>query len=322
MKVYIPGISGGNPKTGKGFFAYRLSLAMKKNGVDVSDDVSASYDIALSIIKNKSHVKTRKNILRLDGAYHDKYMNYKKPNKEIARELRSSDGIVYQSVFSKKICDTFVGVFNGPTSIIHNGADPDWFRVRQPHGCADAEHVFMTASRWRPHKRIVDIMESFLLADIDDSILFVAGDIVGSKVKPSVMKKYFYNPKIKFLGKMDQINLACHLVASKGFIHLCWFDNCPNSVVESICAGLPVVTNNVGGTHEIVRPSGGIVCEIDKPYNFKPCDLYHPPSIDRQIVADAIRYIAYNDMVITNEHVRIDNIARQYITFFEEVLKS
>ena len=131
--------------------------------------------------------------------------------------------------------------------------------------------------------------------------------------------KIFSDKRVKYLGSINQSESAAYLKAADAFIHLCWFDNCPNGVVEAIVAGTPVITNNVGGTHEIVRPSGGMVCDVDRPYDLSPVRLYKPPAIDRNLIAEAMIKCSINSPKIKSDHVAIELIARKYLEFFKKV---
>jgi len=177
------------------------------------------------------------------------------------------------------------------------------------------KNVFIAFSKWRPHKRLRDIIESFLLANVDDSILFVAGNLSRSGLSDGEIDKYFGLPNVKYLGTLTHEQVASYLKVACASIHLCWFDACPNSVVEAIAAGVPVICNNTGGTPELVRPSGGFVCNVDKPYDLEPVDLYHPPSIDRSLIAQAIVKSSQKKLEVKNDHVLIENVAKQYLDF-------
>jgi len=314
MKVFIPNKK--NPKTGKGFFCQRLAKAMSKMGVEfVSADVK--HDISLHVVK-LSKTRSKRKVIRLDGVYHDRGLDYKSRNRVLKENLHAADAVVYQSEFSKSICDKYLKKFRGRKAIIHNGADISFYDSVDPIE-KQCKHLFFTSSRWRPHKRLKDIIESFLLADIADSQLYVAGNLKRAGIRKS--HPLFSDHRVNYVGVLDQKQSAAYLKAADAFIHLCWFDNCPNGVVEAIASGTPVITNNVGGTHEIVRPSGGIVCNIDKVYDLSPVKLYKPPRINQQLVAEAINKCVSDKVNVTSDHIRIEEVARKYIKFFNKVMK-
>ena len=64
--------------------------------------------------------------------------------------------------------------------------------------------------------------------------------------------------------------------------------------------------------------------DLDKPYDYKPIDLYNPPPINRHKVAEAIRQCSTfstnveNAHKVENDHVDIKVIAVQYKQYFEK----
>lgn len=310
MKIFLPVRQSDKPKTGKGFFCRRLGKALLEMGYQLVENSSSLHDVSLHLAKIREGGGKR--ILRLNGVCHNDAMNIKKRNKGQVKALRVADGVIYQSAFSKKLCDKYLGKFKGPTCIIPNGADPGFYQNITSMELKNKNN-FISASRWRPHKRLHDIIAAFHSANIEDSCLYIAGDLTKSGFRGR------FSDRVKYLGTIDQKTLGRYLKASKGFVHLCWFDNCPNAVIEAICAGVPVISNNVGGTPEIVDLSGGFVCPIDKPYNFKPVHLYDPPQVDRGIIAAAMRK-CLAPVDISSSHVNIKTIARRYADFFEKVI--
>lgn len=315
MKVYIE--YNKNPSTGKGFFLNRLRLELLNQGVDI---VSDNPDVALSPIKIVRNFGSKtKHVVRLDGIYHNTGMNYKSRNKSIAKEAKKGDAIVYQSKFGKQMCDKYLGI-NLPSSTILNGVELNFYDNIKPK--TDLyENSFFAVSRWRPHKRLLDIIKSFQLANIQNSGLYIAGDISKSGIpKERFAKILAKNKNIKHIGKVSQECLASYYLACKASIHLCWFDCCPNSVVEAVGSGSIVITNNVGGTREIVEPSGGIVCNIDKKYDLNPVKLYSPPTIDHNVIAQQIIRASTEYIKINRDHVDIKTVAKQYKEFFRKLL--
>lgn len=319
MIVCIPSLATG-AISGKTHFCKRLAKALSSlNDVEVTSDLHRTHDISLHAVSiQETRVKARR-VLRLDGVWHNTAQDFLAQNEEIRRDMEKADAVVYQSQFSKRIADKYLSPYQGPWEVIFNGADPSFYRSFRPLPKTH-EHAFVAHSRWRPHKRLLEVIRSFLLAKIQDSCLYIAGDLSGCGIHPDLLRRCFSAPNIRYLGTLDQEHLAQLLNTCDASIHLCWIDSCPNSVVEAIAAGRPVVTNNVGGTQELVGPSGGFVCAIDEPWDLNPCNLYSPPPIDRAVVAEALRQCAFTPPRISWDHVDIRNIALQYKRFFERVL--
>ena len=49
--------------------------------------------------------------------------------------------------------------------------------------------------------------------------------------------------------------------SADAMVHIAWIDNCPNTVVESLSCGIPVLSTHNGGTHELVKNNGKIISE-------------------------------------------------------------
>jgi glycosyltransferase involved in cell wall biosynthesis len=316
MKVYIPHTFDDYLKlSGKRLFCHRLGQSLLSKGVNVVND--DSVDICLDIV-SFSNRKAKKHIIRIDGLCHDIKLNWKCKNKKIEASRRKASGIIFQSFHSLKLFTSFIGEFNKPFKIIHNGTDPSFYNDKKPFHTD--KNIFLTFARWRPHKRLKEIMECFIKADIPNSQLIVAGD--DSKSGVVNLSSFYDHPKIKYVGVLNQNELASYIKAAIATIHLCWFDACPNGVVESLIAGTPVITNNVGGTHELIElTKGGYIARIDKEYNYKPCDLYNPPKFDTEKVVEKLWKCFETRPKPKTDSLLIDNIADSYLEFFEEILK-
>lgn len=318
MKVYIEN-SDKNPNElgGKSLFCNRLAKALHTKGVQIFSDPKIKVDVSLNVIRI-NHSKSKVKLLRLDGIWHDTGKNFREKNLSIKRNLQKADGVVYQSCFSEKMGEKYLGKAICPVKVISNGSDSSFYENIDP--IKTNKKIIMAVSKWRPHKRLRDIIESFLLAEVEDGLLVVAGNLLRSELTEKEIYDYKNNTKIKFIDHVSQKVLASYFKKASASIHLCWFDSCPNSVVESIIAGVPVICNNVGGTWEIVGPAGGYVLPLDNPYDMNPVDLYHPPKINRGRVAAALRDCIKKQPPVKKEHVLISTIADQYLQFMKELL--
>ena len=318
MRVFIENSSKDiNTLKGKSLFCKKLSDVLKRRGVDVIDNFRAEVDISLNLIRLK-HFNSRIKILRLDGVCHDTGKNVEGKNVILRKSLQAADAIVYQSKFAKHMSDSFLGVSEKPNRIIFNGSYPI---SRTSTANTSEKRIIMAFSKWRPHKRLEDAILSFLLANISNSLLVVAGDATKSGIDLLRLRQYFLLPNIHYIGNVNPSILEFYLARASASIHLCWFDACPNSVVEAIAAGVPVVCNNTGGTRELVAPSGGYVCDVDAPNTPQPVNLHHPPSIAIEKIADALKKCIKKKPKIKNSHILIENIADQYLRFMKELMK-
>tara|TARA_Y100000034_G_C6817479_1_gene367911 strand:+ start:152 stop:931 length:780 start_codon:yes stop_codon:yes gene_type:complete len=249
-------------------------------------------------------------VLRLDGAYYDiSNKTHLKSNKKIYNDVKKSDGVIYQSIFSKKVCDFYIGKARN-SIVINNGADVDFFKnASDPTLNKKYKYNFLTASRWRSPKRLKQIVKSFNKWGKNSAVLWVAGN-------PDVS---ISGKNIIGLGSIGKKELASYLKISDAFIHICWVDSCPNGVVEAICSETPVVCNNQGGTPEIVKDRG-IICGLDKKYNFKKMNHSRPPGIDLSKLVEAYEAVINLDVKINNDDLNINFIANEYLSFFGEII--
>ncbi len=157
-------------------------------------------------------------------------------------------------------------VFGGSqTFVIPNGLDTKIFRPREKMFC----------------RELFDIPADAKI------ILFSAGNITGKRkgfsiflkaIKELDIKKYYFialgsydektreNLPVNFLGYIDDERLnSCVYSAADVFVMPGLEDNLPNTILESIACGTPVIGSNTGGIPDVVRP--GINGELFEPAN-------------------------------------------------------
>ena len=302
--------------TGKGKFAIRLKKALKELGVKAtfepdSPSMRGKFDIVLGFGKFLEKHDAKKKIVRLGALHIDKNEDYKKLNKRKKKAIHSADGVIYQSKFSKKLCREFLGKPDCPEAVIFNGADPKEFDVEPMK--SPFKYNFLASTRvWTPQKRLCFIKEAFYRAGIDNSCLWVCGDTG----KDGIIGKIHYG-KTKtcwHLGLVSEKKLASLYKLCNAMIHITYLDACPNSVVEALVAGCPVICTDQGGVYELVK--SGYRLFYDKQYNFKPIDLNKPPKLKFEFSKIELNRVWKSDSV----HLHISTIAKQYLNFFEKVL--
>ena len=100
-------------------------------------------------------------------------------------------------------------------------------------------------------------------------------------------------------------------------VHLAWLDWCPNTVVEGLASGLPVLCSHNGGTKELVK-GDGIILELEEDYILgSELDLYSPPQVDISSIVDGVLRIVDMPRIKTRNDLKIKNIGIKYNKVFK-----
>lgn len=262
---------------------------------------------------------------RLDGIIYDIMADpeYKRnSNNTYLSGAQRAKGVIFQSEFSKKLFENILGFVAPVQTVIHNGTNLSIFKrakdhsIRQRLGIENDAFVFVTSAKWRSHKRLDDMLRAF----------------VDFKERHTELKTYFivlgdyqeqYIDNVFFMQKVPNYDLPKYFNAANVYLFFSWLDPCPNSVVEAISSGLPVICTNNGGTPELVKMSnGGIVVEADDPFLYTEVDLYNPPLPNKEKIDQALddMYLNYDKYVnrINRNVFDINIVARKYFDFMKK----
>ena len=300
-----------NQSSGKHKFANRLVKCIRDNFADrieIVDRVATSHAHLTFDGKLRAGVI---NIYRIDGVWiNTADSNLTEKNNTIVGGLKSADAVVYQSEFCKEAVEKYMKLSPQKHTIIYNGADPNEFVRNAKY--KPSKPSFITMCKWRPHKRLGNTVEGFLQSKAKEHCcLHVFGE-VDKKVE---------HPNIIYHGwdsKGNKILPWC--IAS---VHISYLDWCPNAVVESLVAGVPVIYANSGGTPYIVGSNGYQI--RDHNWNYEPIDLYGDHSID--ITELALAYDkAFEESsqrpAFKRSDLNIMAVATKYVKFIEKVIRS
>lgn len=294
-------------KSGKHKFINRLRPEFEKLGLKLSTDLNKS-DIHLYVREWNSRSKC--NICRLDGVWintDESTVGAKKGNDNIIERIKNSDGVIFQNEFCKEAVNRILAMYPENHMCILNGADSEEFKVKP---IKHDKPYFLAMCKWRPHKRLKQIVQGFAEANLDGVDLIVLGD-------PDY-KKDFKN--VVYKGWVGQKEAARYISGCVGSVHLAYLDWCANSCVESLVAGKQIIHTNSGGTPLLIKGRGYQIKDGD--WDFNKIDLYNPPKLNLNEIAQA--YInSYNNPIknFNIDDLLISNIAKQYYDFFIKTIK-
>jgi glycosyltransferase involved in cell wall biosynthesis len=141
------------------------------------------------------------------------------------------------------------------------------------------DEIFVCSANWHPQKRLADNIELFrhVRKDPRGSCLIVLGN------HPDVLVRAKQDDRVFYGGSLShQDSLALYAIAD-WMIHLAWLDHCPNTVVEALSVGTPVVCTGAGGTIELLRDHTGEIARgasiAERQHDLSLADYDSPPCI-------------------------------------------
>lgn len=327
MKVFLAEAPDGGPRN----FISRLKDAITSAHLADIETNPDTSDIRIECIHNMSPESNIPYVLRLDGIYHDSKNTIGNTfllNMPIYEAYKNAKGVIFQSEFDRWMAHIHFGEHQN-SIVINNGANIKGFNQDQlmKHKKALNKRVILASSKWRRHKRLSECVQAFSLLpkEYDDVKFKIAGHIE-QKEQDYLKSLVSDESKLNFLGNLSQNNIYLENMSASVFLHLSWFDHCPNSVIEAMSCGTPVVCSNQGGTKELIEKTKcGLVAEIDDDYDGRLVDLYNPPSVNLEPARDALIDILngsfYNYTTINLTPINIRRVARQYVEFLESCAK-
>ncbi len=289
--------------------------------IDNQEDYKESDSIFFPISFNRKILKHfKKNnlpiIQRLDGVYYPskhglKYIYF---NREIKADyLKYSDFIIFQSEYSKIECFAMLGkVREEKYKIIYNGADKSVFYPEKKEFNKD-KIIFTTTGFYRNK----DMIEPVVLAL--DTIkkkynfeLKIIGPVTDPEVRELIKRQY-----ITYLGVMDKEDIAEELRKTDILIHCQLNPACPNSVIESISCGVPVVGFESGSMREVLFFSPELLAGVSDETFQRYKDFKHE-RLREKIELCIENYGKFKEKFVKNSYLYdSEDSCGQYIKIFE-----
>lgn len=311
MKIYI--------QNGEGHVVtQRMIPHWKKMGVSTQFYDIRGCDVQLSFV----HVTKGAGlpiVLRLDSIYYDADTNYNARNTGISQAHAVADAVIYQSDYSRRMCEAYLSPRkkNAKTFTIYNGVDKNWCGE---HKEIAGDHILVSA-KWRRHKRLRETIELFLeyVKFYPKATLHIFGLLHDNKpVK---------HPNIIYYGHVDRKDFAYHHSIANFTIHLSKKDACPNSVVEAIGAGMPVITTDAcGGSTEMCNMTQNCIIIPGEDTSIKPC---YPYRDEYNVISPEVKEKLLNAMIVLTEkkprvelppQLTAEHMAEKYLEVFKSVI--
>ncbi len=274
------------------------------------------YDIT---VLKKFKKKNTAIIQRLDGiSYPSKNGDkYSKQNKEIEEIYNNyASFVVFQSEYSKKQCFKIIGEKEADNyEIIINGVNKKMFYPGNNRDLIPKKFIFVTTGNFRHMEMLEPVIKA--LDGLIDKISFefwIIGQITNVNLLTYVKRKY-----IKYLGWKNMGEVALLLRQSDVFLYSFFNPPCPNSVLEAVSSGLPVVGFDSGSMSELLSFSKDLLAYVSDDVIQEYKD-FHFEKLKEKIVLVVENYIKFKKIAKENSNrYPMDECGRRYIAVFDSV---
>jgi len=176
-------------------------------------------------------------------------------NVPLRRAVLAADHVVYQSAFSKRSSDAFLGEPRGAWEILPNAVDVDHFA---PGPVPPDGPVVLLGGDQTQAYRLELGLEAFrrVRDEHPDARLVVAGRLV-SDPGPALARLGLADA-VEFVGRYSQAAAPEIVRRAHVLLHTKVNDPCPTAVIESMACGVPVAYPASGGTVELVGDEAGV----------------------------------------------------------------
>jgi len=177
-------------------------------------------------------------------------------NRPLRRALQAAFHVLYQSEFSKRSADLFLGEPRGSWEVLPNAVDVDRFTPADRFPSSGP--VLLLGGDQTQEYRLELALRTLaaLLPRHPDASLLVTGRLVSS-AEPLIAELGLQG-RVRLLGEYAQRDAPGIFRSAHLLLHTKVNDPCPTLVLEAMACGLPVVHPASGGTPELVGNDAGV----------------------------------------------------------------
>lgn len=269
-------------------FRLKFEQGLRARNIDVTHDLNDKSDAVLVIAGtrflldlNRARRRGIRVVQRLDGINWVQRVKWSGVKYSVRAEYgnvmlasirnRFADRVIYQSRFIRHWWEDWYGVAKAPATVIINGVDLNAYTH-------DGEHERPT------NKYRMLLLEGSLARGLNSGLFHAVSVaeklsakypmevVVAGTVDEATQQKLRSNVSVKFLGTVPRADIP--KLARSSHMMYCAEVNppCPNSVIEALACGLPVIGFDSGSLKELVTDDAGCIV----PYGTNPWKLETP----------------------------------------------
>jgi glycosyltransferase involved in cell wall biosynthesis len=226
--------------------------------------------------------------------------DHERLNARMRGLIHRASFVIYQSEFCRRMSDKYLGVFKGPSAVIYNAVDTDFFTPLERARKSPQQIRILVVGSHADSRRFSWALDT--LAVLRREGWQAELDIAGRLSWPGAEKKLRATvdrldlaAAVHFLGPFFPSEAPGLYRRADVLLHLQHGDACPTVILEAMACGVPVIAPASGGIPELVGDAGVLLDAPDAEEPFLP---------DVQNIAEAVKRVC-------QEHDRLSSAVRE-----------
>ncbi|MCB9146778.1 MAG: glycosyltransferase family 4 protein [Anaerolineales bacterium] len=273
---------------GMASFRLKFEQGLQARGISVTHDLNEKFDALLVIAGTRflldlGRVRRRgiRIVQRLDGINWVQRVKWSGVRYSVRAEYgnfmlalirsRFADRVVYQSQFIRRWWEEWYGIAKAPAKVIVNGVDLNAYTQLGEHERPTDKYRILLLEGSLARGLNSGLFHAVSVAE-KLSATYPMEVVVAGTVDEATQRKLQSTVPVKFLGTVPRADIP--KLARSSHLMYCAEVNppCPNSVIEALACGLPVIGFDSGALKELVTDDAGCIV----PYGANPWKLETP----------------------------------------------
>lgn len=269
-------------------FRLKFEQGLRARNMDVTHDLDDKSDAVLVIAGtrflldlNRARRRGIRVVQRLDGVNWVQRVKWSGVKYSVRAEYGNvmlatirnhfADRVIYQSQFIRKWWEDWYGIAKAPASVIINGVDLNAYTHEGEHERPTDKYRMLLLEGSLARGLNSGLFHAVSVAE-KMSAKYPMEVVVAGVVDEATQQKLQSKVPVKFLGTVPRADIP--KLARSSHIMYCAEVNppCPNSVIEAMACGLPVIGFDSGSLKELVKDDAGCIV----PYGANPWKLETP----------------------------------------------
>ena len=229
-----------------------------------------------------------------------------------------ADYVVYQSKFVQDWWHMRCGPGSCPETVIVNGVDLQEFTASNVENGNKKPVLIVAEGRVNATIPTMEVLRTLPPKLANREI--IGETIVYGRLAPDTKDQLTDIPGLKIMGSVPRERMS-RIYARRGiYLSVRVNHSCPNTVLEALACGMPVIGFDTGALSELVSPEAGYIV----PYGANPWQL-EPPDISGlyqavESVANRLDEYRWGARALAERRFNLDTMISSYMKVFRELL--